>query len=220
MKDIQFISIVDSLSISKIEEVDGSSPRSIDIYGDKGLKYAKRVSINAIGVDSFTVLSSNVLRVVLPDQAASLPITEIQASVLSSRLSSTRAVSLEFAPTMNLTHVEGIQKLVQQVVKLLLSGRGSNSFAPSDGGGLVSALGLSLSPSNSTAIATALSQAVSRTQATMTSSQNSLRSSPRSERLLSMTLLGIEFSEDTGEVSANIKIVSQAGESFSLPLVL
>ena len=221
MRDIRFISISDAIQVLDYFEIEDSSPRTLKIIADSGMQYANRVYINGLGTNAFTVVSGVALLVTVPDAAKSLTISEMDVSVSSSRLTSRKGrTTLNFGPTKVLSSVSGIQKLVQQVVKDLLSDVSSNRFDTAAGGGLLKSLGsVSFTPTAANKISASIQAAVSNTSATF--QRNQLGSSaPAEEQLLSLEVASVNFDETTGTAFATIRLVSFAGVDFTIPLAL
>jgi phage baseplate assembly protein W len=116
--------------------------------------------------------------------------------------------------------ISGFQKLVQQVVKLLLTNAGSNKYNLAEGGDLVRVIGSSLAPSARSRISTAITQAVTTTEEQIVATQAGIRGLPSSERLLSLVFTGVLFDETAGEARATIRVNTFAGRSVTVPLTL
>jgi phage baseplate assembly protein W len=218
MRDIQFISMVDKLAVSSIEEMEGASPRTLRVYGE-GLRSAQRVEINDYGVDSFTVASDRQLLVIPGDIFADVEVSRMTALVHSSQLTNTRRVALVFGTTRNTRSIDGIQKLIQQILKVLLSKLGSNRFVPEEGGDLLNLVGEGLSPDGQSQVSAAVSQAISLTSRYILAQQAGTNI-PASERLMTLKLNGVVFDTALGEVSAQVRLTTMTGKSVEIPLTL
>jgi len=218
-RDLRFIAVVDSIEILNVEELEGVANRTLRISCNGGVRYANRVYVNDFGVNDFTVISDTALLMEVPSVAEDLEVTEMDLVVTSSAVTSTSKVELVFAPTKNVGSVEGIQKLIQQVVKILLSEKASNRFAPAEGGGLLSSLGSGMGDESSARLATAVQEAVTATSEHIIAAQTSSRVSLE-ERLLSLTMTGLSFNSSTQEVSATLRLITYAGSDFRLPITL
>jgi hypothetical protein len=218
--DFQFISVVDKLQVTGVTDIEGAIPRTVRVTGTRGFQSAQRVEINDFGIDSFIVVSDTVLLVAPGDTLNSVPVFDMNIEVLSGELTSLNSVRLVFGPTKRTREVSGVQKLIQQVVKSLLSDGRSNRFDTSEGGDLLQSIGKSLSPSASAQISTALALSVSRTQEIFLAAQAVSTNLDATERLLSLELLGVQFNSASLEVEAQIRLVTLAGQSISVPLTL
>ena len=221
MRDFQFISVSDAIQIVSTTEVEGSSTRTLKITAKGGVGYANRVYINGFGIDSFTILSRTSLVVTLPTSLEDVEITDMDISVSSSRLTSTRTPStLSFGPSREIRSIEGIQKLIQQVIKTLLSDIGSNRFSTAAGGNLLATLkGTNLDSSSSAKISSLLQASVASTLSTVSAGQTGQRL-PADEKLLTLELTAVVFDPAGTEVTAGITLTTYAGNSFSIPLAL
>jgi hypothetical protein len=219
-KDLQFVAIVDDIVVVDVSEVDGAVPRTIRVQVRTGARDAVRLQVNGYAVDAFTIASDTVILAVPGAFLDGVAVEDMSVLVFSGRWTGSEKVRLALGPTMNIRPVEGVQKLVQQVVKGILSNTGSNRFAPEEGGDLLRGLGRSLSPSSRAQIATIVAQAVSLTEVNMLSRQSGFQNLRLSEKLLRLTLQGLEFSEETMEVRARIRLYTMAGTISDIPLTL
>jgi phage baseplate assembly protein W len=218
--DIQVISVVDDLQVLGATELEGAEPRAIQIVGDGGFINAQRVIINEFGIDSFIVVNDRVLIVTPGSSLDNVAVENMDIVVVSSSLTNTRRARLFFGPTKRLSRVTGVQKLIQHIVKILLTNSGTNKFRLSEGGNLFRLLGFVLTEAGKSRIVSSLAQAVSSTEEQLTISQASASGLELDERLLSLTLGDVTFLEDTQEVLATIRLVTFAGRTVSVPLIL
>jgi len=220
VRDIQFISMVDKLLVTSIEDIDGASPRTLRVYGKRGFKSAQRVEINDYGVDSFTVVSDMQLLVVPGSLFDDVETSRMSAVVHSSKLTSTDSMTLTLAPTKHTKSVSGVQKLVQQVVKVLLTNLGSNRFAPDEGGDLLRLVGESFSEDAMSQISAAVSQSITLTSRYILAEQAKRGKAAASERLMALTLEGVTYDSAVGEVAAKIRLTTMTGSTVDIPLAL
>ena len=218
--DIQVISVVDDLQVESIEDIADAEPRTLRLVGSGGFNSAQRVVINDYGIDSFIAISDTVLLVNPGAVFDSVAVTDMNVVVISGELTNTRRVRLVFSPTVRLRRVTGVQKLVQQVLKTMLSNVGTNRFRVQEGGALLKLTGFSMTPNAKPRIVTALSQAITSTETQVIAAQASVRGLPLDERLLSLSLGGVAFDDTTMEVRATIRLTTFVGRSVSIPLVL
>jgi len=216
--DIQFISLVDNLQVVEISDVDGAVPRAVRIVGVRGFTSARRVEIGGVGIDSFVVISDQVILADVPDALLDVEATSMTALVVAGKLTSGRRATLVFAPTSQTRSVGGIQKLVQQVVKEFLSSAGSDRFDPAKGGDALSAVGAVLDPSGQSRIAASLAAAASRVQDLFLARQARDTRLLPSERLLSFSVGNLSFGLDM--VTVTLGLVSQDGRSIEVPFLL
>jgi hypothetical protein len=221
MRDLRFIAVSDAIQILDTSEVEGTSARTLKIISTGGMAHANRVYINGLGIDAFTILSRTSLLVTLPSTLDTVDLADMDISVSSSTLTSTKTPSsLSFGTTRSIKSVEGIQKLIQQVVKTLLSNIGSNRFSPYSGGGLIAGMrGVTMDRGASARISSVLQAAVNSTLETITSAQVGQVISA-DEKLLSLSVNSLNFDSSSTEVSAGITLITYAGTNFTIPLAL
>ena len=217
-RDYQFISVVDNLQVVAIEDVEGAEPRTLAVTGTGGFTAAQRVTINDYGVDTFELVTDKLLLVPLPDFLAQLSLADLDVVVVSSALTGTRKARILFGPTRRTKTVNGLQKLVQQVLKETLSRVNSNRFRPADGGDIPAALGTTLNPAGKSKLAAAIAQGVERVKAQFLSAQVNDRTLAASERLLEYRLEGLDF--ETNRAVATLRLQTYAGLSIDIPLEL
>lgn len=218
--DIQVISVVDDLQIISVEDIEGAEPRTLRLIGRGGFNSAQRVIINDYGINTFVVVTDTVLLVAPGDTFDSVAVEDMNLVVVSSSLTSTRRVRLFFGPTVRLKSVTGIQKLIQHIVKVLLTNVGTNRFRLQEGGNLLKLTSFPLTPASRPRIITALSQAVSSTETQIIAAQAAQRGLTLDERLLGLALGNVVFDDGTLEVQATIRLTTYRGRSVAVPLVL
>ena len=217
--DIQFLSLADDIKVLSATEVEDADPRAIRLVCDGDVRFAKTVSINGLKTADFSVVSDRTL-LVFPDSGFddTTP-NQMTITIVSSRWTSGQRVRLLFTPTVTLTKVEGVQKLIQQLVKSLLSNSGTNRFDLTEGGDVLRALGLTLDVGAKAQIASVFSEAASRTESQFIAAQANKKISP-SERLLSFQFARVSFDPESQQAVAYLKVVTYAGQAVSVPLVL
>lgn len=219
-KDIQFISLVDAIDVTGVEDIEGSSPRTLRVTALKGLLATVKVLINDYGVEDFSIVSDRVLLVVPGSTFDDVLVTNMEIDVVVSRLTEPRNCRLVFGAARYGSPVEGLQKLVQQVTKSLLSNLGSNRYNPAEGGDIVRACGMGLSTDTAGSISSVIAQAVSRTETQFFGAQASAKGLALDERLLRLEFKGVTVDEASGTVSARVKLVSFAGSQQEVPITL
>ena len=217
--DIQVISMVDDLAVSSVEEIAGSNPPALNVRGSK-FAAAQKVLINDYGVDKFTVVSDSLLIVYPGDTLASVAVSSMNLVVLAGDLTSVDRVRLIFGPTVRLRRVTGLQKIVQQVVKVLLTDKGSNRFLTTQGGSLIALTSFPLTSTAQTRLSGALATALADTKSHIIDAQTTQRGLSAEERLSELSLTDVTFDVTASEVKATVRLVTQAGNSVSVPLIL
>jgi phage baseplate assembly protein W len=218
--DIQIASLVDQFSVLSQEEVVGAIPRAIRLTGAGSFFSAQRVFINEYGVDDFTIISNTVLLVFPPSLFTSVAVEDMKIEVASGEYTGNQQARLIFGPTKNVRAVTGIQKLVQQIAKTLLTTSGTNKFDVGYGGDLLRELGTNFDPAAGGRISAAVARAVATTEESMIVSQLGERGLPADERLLRLTLDAVVIDTALQEVRATVKLVTYAGNTVGIPLTL
>jgi hypothetical protein len=217
--DIQFLTLVDDIKVVSQTEVDGSSPRALRLICDGDVRFTNSVEINGLYAASFVVASDKTILIYPGTSFAQTPVEEMAISVISSRWTSGERVRLKFSPGLTLTKVTGTQKLIQQLVKSLLTEGRSNRFDFTEGGGILGALGLNLDPANKAQIASIMSEGASRVQQQYLAEQSG-KKLESSERLLTFRLSQVSFDEDSQQAVATFRVLTYDGNNTTLPLVL
>ncbi len=217
--DLQFLSLVDDLIILSATEVENSSPRSVRLLCEGDVRYTKVVEVNGIETTNFSIASARSLIVTLDSTFDDTDISDLSFAAVSSRWTSGQKVRLKFTPTVTLTRVTGTQKLIQQLVKALLSGKGTNRFNRTEGGDILTALGKTLDPSAKTQIASIFSEGAAAVESMFIASQAG-KKIPPSERLLSFSFTRVSFDETSMQAVAYLRVVTYSGKSVSVPLVI
>jgi len=213
------MSIVDDLRVVSATEVENADPRAIRLVCTGDVRYAKTIGLNGINTTDFSVVSGRTL-LVFPDSTfEDTTVAQMTITVVSSRWTSGERVRLIFSPTLSVTKVEGVQKLIQQLVKSMLSNSGSNRFNLAEGGDVLRALGLTLDPGSRAQIAAVFAEAASRTEQHFIAAQAG-RALPPSEKLLSFQFAKISFDSKSQQAVAHLSVVTYAGQAVSVPLVL
>lgn len=218
--DIQVISMVDDLQVISVTEVAGAEPRTLRVVGRGGFNSAQRVLINGYGINTFVVVTDTAMLVALDAVFDGVDASRMEVLVVSNQLTNTRRVRLFFGPTLRPRAVTGVQKLVQQVVKTLLSNIGTNRFRLQEGGNLLKLTAFPMTAASKPRIVTAISQAASATESQIMTAQAGERNLPLDERLMGLTLGGVTFDDASFEVEATLRLTTYQGRSVAVPLIL
>lgn len=217
--DIAFLSLVDDVTVISKTEVDGSEPRAIRLVCGGDVRYTASIEINGLKTQSFSIISDRAL-LVFPDSGFDdTSAAQMAISVISSRWTSQQKVRLVFSPTAALRKVTGTQKLIQQLVKYLLSNVGSNRFDTGEGGDVLRSVGLTIDESAKAQIASVFAEAAARAEQQFVQDQTTQRL-PADERLLSFKFNQVTFDSDSQQVVVALRLITYAGQSVSVPLVI
>ena len=215
MKDLQVISFVDLIEVDFAEKPTAYS-ETLYVTVSPLATYVNSIIINNIPMTSYTILSTNMIQITLPEILKTEPLSNLSYVFTTSVLTALRNTDLLFTPgTTSLSSVSGIQKLSQQVIKLLLTTYGSNRWYPNQGAHLLGSLGEIIDMQG---IAAELTESI-RAVSNHLISEQVAQSLPADERLLSLSLESIEV-KDKDAVIAKMKLVSSAGSNYEIPIAL
>jgi len=207
MNGIQVVRLLDTVTVTRAENVSKSSPRQIRVFGSD-FRSVELVIINGFETRDFIVDSEHVLRVVVPEVIEDSVIMSV--SVLSNRLTMTEKSLVTFDIGTKPRATRGTLRLLQNFVRLLFRTPGTNIFQPKSGGGIQHMVGGDTI--DSTRIPGELAIAVRRVQGFIVGAQSSEQGIPSNERLLSSDILGIRQPDETS-VEVSIQITTHAGTS-------
>lgn len=216
MKDLLVTSVRASLPIKGKVDVLSNNPIILNIYGDK-FQQARFVFINDIEITTFSIITNNQLQVVVPSTITLQQIKSI--SVLSELfvLDKTNLIYFDLGNTVR--SLTGIQKLVQQFVKLLLQSPGTNLFNKDAGGGLLNMIGKN-TDGMSQPITSDIVDSVNRTKNYIIAKQSKNKRIPLDERLMDVSVNGISVGQDKVSVSVNLILTNMTGRASSALLSL
>lgn len=206
--DLRIIYIQDVLPVWSVTVV-SNDPLTISVIGTD-LSSAESVLINRQPSPSFSIVSRTALRAVVPDSENVEVISEI--AVLSSKFTATEASKVKMEIGERSQYVEGLVRLMQRYLKILLRNPGSDVFYPSVGGGLGRLVARHLQGGQDVVYAD-IALAVSRAERQLVQLQARNSRLRDDERLLSARLLGVESLPSSGAMIPKIEITSQSGES-------
>lgn len=208
MIDLKILAIRDLLTITAVEYAQNVSPLSILITGEK-FDEASKVVINDLEAPEFMVLSRNRILAQIPDSQRTSVITKL--AVLAESPSVKRSSLLLFELGTSFRSLQGVERMVQLFVKLLLQTPGSDKFDPNLGGGLMSIIGKNISRHDSKSVQAAVVGAVSRTRDQILTLQGRDNRIPSDERLLTAKTEAIGFDPSTTTVAARVAISAVSG---------
>jgi phage baseplate assembly protein W len=214
VKDYRFTSLADTVTVTAIEDIGDGTFR---VRARGGLSGTLGVDLNEMAAKSYVVVNDREIVVTPPNVLADVDPTSFDIRILTDSFSGGNSATVVFDSTSRLGAVSGIQKLVQQVTRVLLSQPGSNVFLRNDGGGLSSELGGTMHTGDTSDVAAAVNRALRRTEQLFLKTQ-AKTSLPADEKLLSLKLSRIVLDGTTQ--TAEVQLVSRAGQSATLPLTV
>jgi len=214
MKELSVTSVRASLPIKGKITILSKDPIILAIYGEK-FQQARFVFINDIELSTFNIISNTQIQITVP---SILPLDQIKTiSVLSELfvLDKTNLIYFDLGNTIK--SLTGIQKLVQQFIKLLLQSPGTNLFNKDAGGGLLSMIGKN-TDGLTQPITSDIVDAVNRTKNYIIAKQSRNKRIPLDERLMDVSVNGISVGSDKVSVSVNLLLTNMTGRSSSASL--
>lgn len=210
MRDIKVIAIKDVLTVNRVGFVANFTPRSLRIEG-VNLLSADEVIINDIPSPEFMAVSNSVLVAQVPDSQVNSSIRKV--TVLATKPSPDRSSILRFETGRTISKLEGLEKLIQLFVKMLLQTPGSDMFNPGEGGGVLSLVGRVVSKGDTSALSASLVSAVTRTRDQLIARQNLINRIPPDERLLRADVEAVGFNPNTSTLAARITVGAVSGRA-------
>lgn len=210
MKDIRVAKLKNSLVVKNVVKV-SSNPAILQITGEK-FESATEVLINNISAQQWVATENDIILVYLPASLSTVPITSV--AVITEDFVKNIPNLVYFEIGNKIQAVEGIQKLIQNFVKILLQSPGSNKFQ-SVGGGLLKIAGQSLINGDKTA-RTDIIDAITRTKSYLFSAHSKNPKIPLSEKLLDVQILSITVGENgKTDLIVSLAIKNRLGEQSS-----
>lgn len=182
-----------------------------------GFTDVSSVLINGYRSPNFIVESSTRLFAEVPSQVRGEPVTDIRVLLLAAAAGQESAVVLDVGGGTG--YVSGPARLMQVVIKTLLTTPGSNIFSPTLGGGLLRVVGV---PFNSARSAeTAVRDAISRTESQLRAAHTqALGRIPDSERLQSIEVLSVLTDIDNSSLQVRLAVTAQDGSRVTTGVAL
>lgn len=217
MVDLQVIEIRDILRITGVRPVQDSDPPTLDVAG-RDFNNIQELRINEVKSPSLVVINSTRLLAQVPETQESMPIRSIVA--ISNRLTRTDRSIINFRIGDTPRSVDGMERLIQTFLKLMLQSPGTDIFAPKVGGGLIRAVGKQIRNPSSATLVSDFSLAVARARQQLMSLQANDPTVDLSERLLHARVLDAKFIPSELALVGKIAIGNQQGRSSMVGLGL
>jgi hypothetical protein len=211
MKDIKVAKLKNSLTVKNVTKV-SSSPPILQVTGEK-FESATEVLINSISAQQWVATENDTILVYLPASLSTVPITSV--AVITEDFVQNIPNLVYFEIGSKIQAVEGIQKLIQNFVKILLQSPGSNKFQ-SVGGGLLKIAGQTLINGGDKTARTDIIDAVTRTKSYLFSAHSKNPKIPLAEKLLDAQVLSITVGENgKTDLIVSLAIKNRLGEQSS-----
>lgn len=216
MIDIQVIEIRDILPVKNVYIAQGVEPPTLIVEG-LDFNSAHRVFINNIEADEVMVLSATEMMVVAPFD---LTVNISSVEVISNRLTSTERSKITFGISDQPKAVQGIERLIQKFLKVMIQTPKRDIWSPDVGGGLLSMVGKTFGKGSegvmaeaSSTLAADMQVAVDRARRQIIAIQANSPQTAASERLLYARLLESQFLPQEMAMYGRIQLASHAGQS-------
>lgn len=197
-----------------IDEHANNSPLPVGFFGGvlqlrgEDFSSAQRVKINNEDVP-FSIVSKTEIMCALPEKAPTID----RIDVITTSKTINRQTYFEYMIDPNPATVIGMQKLIQQFIKLLLTTKGSDIFEPTIGGDLQQFVGTNFAPGNVSSLVAQVTVRVMTVGVNM-SLRQTIAGVPPNERLSDVQVLGVSVDPDDPTImSLSLKLNTFGGRS-------
>lgn len=201
MDGIQLIRFLDVLQVTGLRNAPGVVPRSLIVTGPS-FKNADTVLMNGLQAPSFIAYSATQLIAEVPAPLQNESITDVV--VLSAVPSLTGNSLMELTIGSRIRKVSGVQRLVQNFVRLLMRTSGSNIFHPNLGGGLMRRIGANIT----TQVAADVAIAIDTTKKAFIAAQTPVPNIPPEERLLAAEIADLTADQENAAIYVTIVLTN------------
>jgi len=216
MIDVQVIEVRDVLPVKKVSIAEGIEPPTLVVDG-LDFNSAHRVFINNIEATNVIVVSATRLAVEVPFE---LVVNINSVTVISNRLTSTERSKITFGLSDQPKGVQGIERLIQKFIKVMLQSPKRDIWSPNVGGGLLDLVGKTfgkggrgITAAASSTLAADMQIAVDRARRQIIAIQANAPNTSATERLLYARLLESQFLPHEMAMYGRIELASHAGQS-------
>jgi hypothetical protein len=211
MNGISVVRLLDVLRVNTVRNAPGVAPRSLIVQG-QDFQNVETVLINGSPAPEFMVYAKNELIAQVPDIHRDALITEV--SVLSSQLTLTDRSLVTFTFGARPKKIQGVLRLMQTFLRILLRTPGSNVFHRRSGGGMLARVGTNISPRAAADIAVA----INTTKTYLIGVQTAERNLPPNERLLNAEITNLNVDERNTTISVTIVLTNHSGQRTAATL--
>jgi hypothetical protein len=202
--------------VNEIQEAPGVIPRSVIITGDD-FASVETVLLNQFPAPEFVQYAPHKILAQVPDQVRDDVIRDVM--VLSTALTLTDKSLVEFTVGTRPKKVNGILRLIQIFIRMLLRTGGSNIFHTRLGGGLQKKVGATIGGAGRDRVIGDAILAVANTRQQIISAQTPDRNIPVSERLLGAEVGGVDYDLQSGTLFMTIILTNYSGRRGAATLV-
>lgn len=198
------------MKLTGVSRVPGSSPPAISVLGDD-FSSVDEVIVNDITAPSYYVTSRNEMFVTLPEAVSADALLDV--AVVSRSLVLSRESLMKFRVSRVPSKVNGLLRLLQVFIKVLLTTPGSDIFNPRLGGGALKNIGRTFSKNQTGSIVSDFVVAVDNTTRQITAIQSRQPQLPADERLLSAKITSANFSITESGLLVTVEVTSHTGRA-------
>lgn len=213
MIDFRLIKVRSILSVNAYQPLRNFSPPSVMVSG-LNLDKTDEVVFNNVPTREFVVVSPSRIIFRIPPEQVNKPLTSLVLYGIAPGITPAGNIAFDVGRAAK---IDGLDRLVQSFLLILMTTPGSDAFNLSSGGGAKSLIGKATDTAGKSAAAD-LSVAVARTKTELLATQAKDRRIPQSERLLSASLTNVSFNPDTTTLFATIEIRNVLGNSAQFNL--
>lgn len=177
-----------------------------------GLGGASLVTFNDIAALDVIVVAADQIDALMPDFPVGVALRTIEVRSLD--FTGRASANLDFTIQLATPAVQGLAKMVQSFLCLLLSTPGSDAFHQEEGGGLGQMLGRGVNPDDRASFVTPIVASVGRVREQMQRSQTATRL-PLDERLKDAVVQSVQFDRARNAIQIELSLASMAGHAAS-----
>ncbi len=207
MKDIKVARLKNALTLSKITRI-SNNPPVLKLEGEK-FNTATDIIMDGVYCHQWISISDKEILASVPATFSNKTIASI--AVVTEELIPNTPNLIFFEAGPRVKSVEGIQKLIQNFVKILMQSPSSNKFQ-AVGGGLLKLSGMNMVSDDRTARSDIIN-GISRAKNYLLTAQAPNKQLPLAEKLLDVQVLGIAAGDNANtSLVVNLKITNRIGE--------
>lgn len=213
MYDLQLVVPVNTVALTQVAQVPGTSPAVLDIQGED-FRSVSEVKINSISSPNFAVLSTTRLRALMPTGVTMANLQNVE--VVSADLTLTEQSLLSFELPNVPRAVSGVLRMAQLYLKILFTTPGTDIFNQELGGGALKNLGRTYNTAVANNILGDMQISVARTTRQVLAIQARQPRLPASERLLSAEIISKSMDNSSGTILLGLELLNHLRQPAKL----
>ena len=209
--DLQVVLPQESIKLNSVRYTSLGGVHAVRIQGED-FRAVDEAIINDVPSPDVIVLNQRELVAQLPSTQQRAPdVHSIQ--VLSKRFTVSPRSLIRFRVGKRPGKVQGMLRLIQLFTKMMFTTPGTDIFNPSAGGSILNKVGATFGKDEGDSLVTDFVVSVTRTERQIVAMQSRDQRAPRSERLLSATVVGTQFDKLQQSMYVAVELISQQGRS-------